>query len=152
MAKADFYLYIKAKPAANTELLCFFLTLKLYGWKSNLLLGRVEKNTIVLKQNSNVKIDNIKYIDCGGYGTLAAFSIGKLLYCKFNGNNKVSEVTQQDIAQLPSEYTLNSSIGVYRSVLVNARNTGSLQIDTYGKITLYCPYSYLYGYVIIPIK
>lgn len=103
--------------------------------------------------NSNhVKIDNIKYIDCGGYGTLAAFSIGKLLYCKFNGNNKVSEVTQQDIAQLPSEYTLNSSIGVYRSVLVNARNTGSLQIDTYGKITLYCPYSYLYGYVIIPIK
>ena len=59
----------------------------------------------------NVKIDNIKYIDCGGYGTLAAFSIGKLLYCKFNGNNKVSEVTQQDIAQLPSEYTLNSSIG-----------------------------------------
>lgn len=42
----------------------------------------------------NVKIDNIKYIDCGGYGTLAAFSIGKLLYCKFNGNNKVSEVTQ----------------------------------------------------------
>ena len=100
----------------------------------------------------NVKIDNIKYIDCGGYGTLAAFSIGKLLYCKFNGNNKVSEVTQQDIAQLPSEYTLNSSIGVYRSVLVNARNTGSLQIDTYGKITLYCPYSYLYGYVIIPIK
>ena len=103
-------------------------------------------------QNSNVKIDNIKYIDCGGYGTLAAFSIGKLLYCKFNGNNKASEVTQQDIAQLPSEYTLNSSIGVYRSVLVNARNTGSLQIDTYGKITLYCPYSYLYGYVIIPIK
>ena len=102
--------------------------------------------------NSNVKIDNIKYIDCGGYGTLAAFSIGKLLYCKFNGNNKVSEVTQQDIAQLPSEYTLNSSIGVYRSVLVNARNTGSLQIDTYGKITLHCPYSYLYGYVIIPIK
>ena len=97
-------------------------------------------------------LDNIKYIDCGGYGTLAAFSIGKLLYCKFNGNNKVSEVTQQDIAQLPSEYTLNSSIGVYRSVLVNARNTGSLQIDTYGKITLYCPYSYLYGYVIIPIK
>lgn len=56
MAKADFYLYIKAKPAANTELLCFFLTLKLYGWKSNLLLGRVEKNTIVLKQNSNSSI------------------------------------------------------------------------------------------------
>lgn len=47
---------------------------------------------------------------------------------------------------------MNSSIGVYRSVLVNARNTGSLQIDTYGKITLYCPYSYLYGYVIIPIN
>ena len=87
------------------------------------------------------------------WGTIGGlFSIGKLLYCKFNGNNKVSEVTQQDIAQLPSEYTLNSSIGVYRSVLVNARNTGSLQIDTYGKITLYCPYSYLYGYVIIPIK
>lgn len=60
MAKADFYLYIKAKPAANTELLCFFLTLKLYGWKSNLLLGRVEKNTIVLKQNSNTfRISNI---------------------------------------------------------------------------------------------
>lgn len=53
MAKADFYLYIKAKPAANTELLCFFLTLKLYGRKSNLLLGASGKNTIVLKQNSN---------------------------------------------------------------------------------------------------
>ena len=100
----------------------------------------------------NVKIDNIKYIDCGGYGTLAAFSIGKLLYCKFNGNNKVSEVTQQDIAQLPSEYTLNSSIGVYMSALVRDQNTGSLQISTDGKITLYCPYPYLYGYVIIPIK
>ena len=31
MAEADFYLYIKAIPAANTELLCLFLTLKLYG-------------------------------------------------------------------------------------------------------------------------
>ena len=52
--------------------------------------------------NSNVKIDNIKYINCGGYGTLAAFSIGKLLYCKFNGNDKASEVKQRDIAQLPA--------------------------------------------------
>ena len=102
--------------------------------------------------NSNVKNGNIKYINCGEYGTLAAFSIGKLLYCKFNGTDKTSEVEQQDIAQLPSEYTLHSSIGVYRSVLVNVRGTGSLQIDTDGKITLYCPYSYLYGYVIIPIK
>lgn len=102
--------------------------------------------------NSNVKSDNIKYIQCGEYGTLAAFSIGKLLYCKFNGNDKASEVKQQDIAQLPSEYTLNPSIGVYRSILVDVRGTGSLQIDTAGKITLYCPYSYLYGYVIIPIK
>lgn len=102
--------------------------------------------------NSNVKIDNIKYIDCGGYGVLAAFSIGKLLYCKFNGNDKTSEIEQQDIAQLPSEYTLYSSIGVYRSILVEGHNTGGLQIDTDGKITLYCPYSYLYGYMIIPIK
>ena len=102
--------------------------------------------------NSNVKIDNIKYINCGEYGVLAAFSIGKLLYCKFNGNDKTSEVKQQDIAQLPSEYTLYSSIGVYRSILVKDHNTGGLQIDTDGKITLYCPYSYLYGCMIIPIK
>ena len=102
--------------------------------------------------NSNVNIDNIKYINCGGYGTLAAFSIGKLLYCKFNGNDKASEVKQRDIAQLPSEYTLNSSIGTYMNVLVRDHNTGTLQIDADGKITLYCPYQYLYGYVIIPIK
>lgn len=102
--------------------------------------------------NSNVKYGNIKYIDCGGYGTLATFSIGKLLYCKFNGVDKVSEVKQQNIAQLPSEYTLNSSIGVYMSALVRDQNTGSLQISTDGKITLYCPYPYLYGYVIISIK
>lgn len=102
--------------------------------------------------NSNVKYGNIKYIDCGGYGSLAAFSIGKLLYCKFNGVDKVSEVEQQNIAQLPSEYTLNSSIGVYMSALVRKQNTGSIQISTDGKITLYCPYPYLYGYVIIPIK
>ena len=102
--------------------------------------------------NSNVKYGNIKYIDCGGYGTLATFSIGKLLYCKFNGVDKVSEVKQQNIAQLPSEYTLNSSIGVYMSALVRDQNTGSLQISTDGKITLYCPYPYLYGYVIMPIK
>ena len=104
------------------------------------------------KSNSNVKYGNIKYIDCGGYGTLATFSIGKLLYCKFNGVDKVSEVKQQNIAQLPSEYTLNSSIGVYMSALVRDQYTGSLQISTDGKITLYCPYPYLYGYVIIPIK
>ena len=115
-------------------------------------LGRVEKNTIVLKQNSNVKKGNIKYISCGEYGTLAVFSIGKLLYCKFNGVDKVSEVKQQNIAQLPSEYTLNSSIGVYRSVLVNTRNTGSLEISVDGKIALYCPRAYLYGQIIIPIK
>ena len=102
--------------------------------------------------NSNVKYGNIKYIDCGGYGTLATFSIGKLLYCKFNGVDKVSEVKQQNIAQLPSEYTLNSSIGVYMSALVRDQNTGSLQISTDGKITLYCPYPYLYGYMIMPIK
>lgn len=102
--------------------------------------------------NSNVKIDNIKYINCGGYGTLSAFSIGKLLYCKFNGNDKASEVKQRDIAQLPSEYTLDSSIGTYMNVLVRDHNTGTLQIDADGKITLYCPYQYLYGYVIIPIK
>ena len=102
--------------------------------------------------NSNVKSDDIKYIECGEYGTLSAFSIGKLLYCKFNGNDKASEVKQQDIAQLPSEYTLNSSIGTYMSTLVRDHNAGSLEIDVYGKITLYCPYSYLYGYVIIPIK
>ena len=102
--------------------------------------------------NSNVKYGIIKYIDCGGYGTLATFSIGKLLYCKFNGVDKVSEVKQQNIAQLPSEYTLNSSIGVYMSALVRDQNTGSLQISTDGKITLYCPYPYLYGYMIMPIK
>lgn len=138
-------------PLAETVLEQDFMRITIityYLWSAKLQVLFLLKSI----QNSNVKIDNIKYIDCGGYGTLAAFSIGKLLYCKFNGNNKVSEVTQQDIAQLPGEYTLNSSIGVYRSVLVNARNTGSLQIDTYGKITLYCPYSYLYGYVIIPIK
>lgn len=146
-------LYMKKNcfPLAETVLEQDFMRITIityYLWSAKLQVLFLLKSI----QNSNVKIDNIKYIDCGGYGTLAAFSIGKLLYCKFNGNNKVSEVTQQDIAQLPSEYTLNSSIGVYRSVLVNARNTGSLQIDTYGKITLYCPYSYLYGYVIIPIK
>ena len=102
--------------------------------------------------NSDVKNSDIKYIQCGGYGTLAAFSIGKLLYCKFNGTDKTSEVEQQDIAQLPSEYTLNSSIGVYRSVLVNTRNTGSLEISVDGKIALYCPRAYLYGQIIIPIK
>ena len=102
--------------------------------------------------NSDVKNSDIKYIKCGGYGTLAAFSIGKLLYCKFNGTDKTSEVEQQDIAQLPSEYTLNSSIGVYRSVLVNTRNTGSLEISVDGKIALYCPRAYLYGQIIIPIK
>lgn len=101
---------------------------------------------------SDVKNSDIKYIQCGGYGTLAAFSIGKLLYCKFNGTDKTSEVEQQDIAQLPSEYTLNSSIGVYRSVLVNTRNTGSLEISVDGKIALYCPRAYLYGQIIIPIK
>lgn len=102
--------------------------------------------------NSNVKNSDIKYIQCRGYGTLAAFSIGKLLYCKFNGTDKTSEVEQQDIAQLPSEYTLNSSIGVYKSVLVNTSNTGGLKISTDGKITLYCPRAYLYGQIIIPIK
>lgn len=127
------------------------------GKLTNAVIGNLQTNNktvlgAINELNSNVKKGNIKYISCGEYGTLAVFSIGKLLYCKFNGNDKASEVKQQDIAQLPSEYTLESSIGVYRSVLVNARNTGSLQIDTYGKITLYCPYSYLYGYVIIPIK
>ena len=102
--------------------------------------------------NSDVKNSDIKYIQCGGYGTLAAFSIGKLLYCKFNGTDKTSEVEQRDIAQLPSEYTLNSSIGAYRSVLVNTCNTGSLQISVDGKIALYCPRTYLYGQIIIPIK
>lgn len=63
MAKADFYLYIKAKPAANTELLCFFLTLKLYGWKPNPLLGASGKNTIVLKQNSNLLTDSTKLLE-----------------------------------------------------------------------------------------
>lgn len=169
MAKFNEYT-VKATPEDADTLMLYDAASKtnklspfsgIWNWMVNKLTNAVINNlqtsnkTVVgalNELNSNVKIDNIKYIDCGGYGTLAAFSIGKLLYCKFNGNNKVSEVTQQDIAQLPSEYTLNSSIGVYRSVLVNARNTGSLQIDTYGKITLYCPYSYLYGYVIIPIK
>ena len=153
---ADKFMLYSAEDAANklidydklADAVLNKLTSKTFGLDAGTMTLPAALNQL----NSNVKIDNIKYIDCGGYGTLAAFSIGKLLYCKFNGNNKVSEVTQQDIAQLPSEYTLNSSIGVYRSVLVNARNTGSLQIDTYGKITLYCPYSYLYGFVIIPIK
>ena len=153
---ADKFMLYSAEDAANklidydklADAVLNKLTSKTFGLDAGTMTLPAAFNQL----NSNVKIDNIKYIDCGGYGTLAAFSIGKLLYCKFNGNNKVSEVTQQDIAQLPSKYTLNSSIGVYRSVLVNARNTGSLQIDTYGKITLYCPYSYLYGYVIIPIK
>ena len=115
-------------------------------------LIKKRKKLAYMRLNSNVKIDNIKYINCGGYGTLAAFSIGKLLYCKFNGNDKASEVKQRDIAQLPSEYTLNSSIGTYMNVLVRDHNTDTLQIDADGKITLYCPYQYLYGYVIIPIK
>ena len=108
-----------------------------------LYLIKKRKKLAYMRLNSNVKYGNIKYIDCGGYGTLATFSIGKLLYCKFNGVDKVSEVKQQNIAQLPSEYTLNSSIGVYMSALVRDQNTGSLQISTDGKITLYCPYPYL---------
>lgn len=127
------------------------------GKLTNAVISNLQTNNktvlgAINELNSNVKNGNIKYIKCGEYGTLATFSIGKLLYCKFNGTDKTSEVEQQDIAQLPSEYTLYSSVGVYRSVLVNVRGTGSLQIDTDGKITLYCPYSYLYGYVIIPIK
>lgn len=135
-----------------------------YDKLADAILGKIASKNFALDQgnktllqalnelNSNVKIDNIKYIDCGEYGVLAVFSIGKLLYCKFNGNDKTSEVEQQDIAQLPSEYTLYSSIGAYRSILVKGYNTGSLQIDTDGKITLHCPYSYLYGHMIIPIK
>lgn len=133
----------------------------IWNWMVNKLTNAVINNLqtnnktvlgAINELNSNVKKGNIKYIRCGEYGTLAAFSIGKLLYCKFNGNDKASEVKQQDIAQLPSEYTLESSIGAYVGVLVLNNNIGSLKIDVEGKITLYCPYPYLYGYVIIPIK
>lgn len=136
---AVFTINLKNKTLAITSSTTYWNYTIIYVWLNGIL-------------NSNVKIDNIKYINCGGYGTLAAFSIGKLLYCKFNGNDKASEVKQRDIAQLPSEYTLNSSIGTYMNVLVRDHNTGTLQIDADGKITLYCPYQYLYGYVIIPIK
>lgn len=104
--------------------------------------------------NSKAKIGGIKYISCGEYGTLAAFTVGKLLYCKFNGNDKNSQSVQTNVAQLPGEYILNDSIGVYRAVLIggNDTNIGNIQIKTDGNIDIYCPYPYLYGYVIIPIK
>ena len=104
--------------------------------------------------NSKAKIGGIKYISCGEYGTLAAFTVGKLLYCKFNGNDKNSQSVQTNVAQLPGEYILNDSIGVYRTILIgyNDTNIGNIQIKTDGNIDIYCPYPYLYGYVIIPIK
>ena len=89
MAKADFYLYIKAKPAANTELLCFFLTLKLYGRKSNLLLGASGKNTIVLKQNSNSS--GLKFIDGGTITQAEAQSADQAAQIVFDNKIPVSE-------------------------------------------------------------
>lgn len=104
--------------------------------------------------NSKVKIDNIRYITCGEYGVLATFAVGKLLYCKFNGNAKDSQIAQTNIAQLPDIYILKDSIGAYRSALVKDGNTniGNIQIKVDGNIDIYCPYPFLYGTVIIPIK
>lgn len=100
------------------------------------------------------KIGNIRYISCGEYGTLAVFTVGKLLYCKFNGNDKNSQSVQTNVAQLPDEYILNDSIGVYRAALIGGANTniGNIQIKADGNIDMYCPYPYLYGIVIIPTK
>lgn len=104
--------------------------------------------------NSKTKIGNIRYISCGEYGTLAIFTVGKLLYCKFNGNAKDSQSAQANVAQLPDEYILTDSIGAYRAVLVKDGNTniGNIQIKTDGNVDIYCPYPFLYGIVIIPIK
>lgn len=153
---ADKFMLYSAEDAANklidydklADAVLNKLTSKTFGLDAGTMTLPAALNQL----NSNVKKDNIKYIHCKEYGTLSAFSIGKLLYCKFNGNDKSSEVKQQDIAQLPSEYTLESSIGAYVGVLVINNNIGSLKIDVEGKITLYCPYPYLYGHMIIPIK
>lgn len=153
---ADKFMLYSAEDAANklidydklADAVLNKLTSKTFGLDAGTMTLPAALNQL----NSNVKKGNIKYIRCEEYGTLAVFSIGKLLYCKFNGNDKASEVKQQDIAQLPSEYTLESSIGAYVGVLVANNNIGSLKIDVERKITLYCPYPYLYGYVIIPIK
>jgi hypothetical protein len=153
---ADKFMLYSAEDAANklidydklADAVLNKLTSKTFGLDAGTMTLPAALNQL----NSNVKKDNIKYIHCEEYGTLAVFSIGKLLYCKFNGNDKSSEVKQQDIAQLPSEYTLESSIGAYVGVLVANNNIGSLKIDVERKVTLYCPYPYLYGYVIIPIK
>lgn len=153
---ADKFMLYSAEDAANklidydklADAVLNKLTSKTFGLDAGTMTLPAALNQL----NSNVKKGNIKYIRCEEYGTLAVFSIGKLLYCKFNGNDKASEVKQQDIAQLPSEYTLEPSIGTYVGVLVVNNNIGSLKIDAEGKITLYCPYPYLYGYVIIPIK
>lgn len=104
--------------------------------------------------NSKTKIGDIRYISCGGYGALAVFTVGKLLYCKFNGNDKNSQSVQTNVAQLPDEYILNDSIGVYRAALIGGANTniGNIQIKADGNIDMYCPYPYLYGIVIIPTK
>ena len=108
----------------------------------------------VSQQNSKTKIGNIRYISCGEYGTLAVFTVGKLLYCKFNGSDKNSQSVQTNVAQLPDEYILNDSIGVYRAALIGGTNTniGNIQIKADGNIDMYCPYPYLYGIVIIPTK
>lgn len=104
--------------------------------------------------NGKTKIGNIKYINCGGYGTLATFTVGKLLYCKFNGNDKKMQSVQTNVAKLPDEYILNNSIGSYRATLISNTNNniGNIQINVDGSIDMYCPYPYLYGYVIIPTK
>ena len=87
---------------------------------------------------------------------MAAFTVGNFLYCKFNGNEITSQDVQAKVAQLPDEYKykINKSIGVYRTSLIHEKpnRIGICQIDVEGNINLYCPYTYLYGIVIIPIK
>ena len=162
----------KATPADNDTLMIYDAAAKanklspfsgIWNWIVNKLTNAVINNlqtsnkTVVgalNELNSKAKIGNVRYISCGEYGTLSAFTVGKLLYCKFNGNANDSQIAQTNVAQLPDEYILNDSIGAYRTILVKDgnNNIGNIQIKTDGNIDIYCPYPYLYGIVIIPIK
>lgn len=110
MAKADFYLYIKAKPAANTELLCFFLTLKLYGWKPNPLLGASGKNTIVLKQNSNTSKLALKENVTDIQALISKASPGTYILFHLSGTN----YTGNDLP-IDATYKYGSGIIFYRN-------------------------------------
>ena len=162
----------KSKPADTDELMALDATASankrvkfsgIWDWivdkMATAVMSKLETQNKTLigavnELNSKTKIDNIRYISCGEYGTLAVFTVGKLLYCKFNGNDKKSQSVQTNVAQLPDEYILNDSIGAYRAALIGGANTniGNIQIKADGNIDMYCPYPYLYGIVIIPTK